>query len=477
MAVASCWCLAAVLLAMVAGGLVMPCNSIDVEYKEVYVDSKIDHFNPLVRQPSTFKQRMLISDKFFGNGSGPILVYVGNEGPIDQFWNNSGFVMELAEAFSGYIVFIEHRYYGKSVPFGDMWQQNYNYQYLTVEQALADYAIILTNLKAQLGNEKRKVVAFGGSYGGMLAAGIRFKYPNIVDGSLAASAPIFPMGKYDFYRAVTEDCERYNEQCPVRIREGYTKILSLASEGDSGFAKITSLFKLCNSLSADTLQHFLLWARNAFTIMAMADYPYPASFLGNLPAYPINQACDTVLNADDALSGLANATVTFYNATAGPAQCLDVDKEYIACADATGCGSMDQWDIQVCLEVRLASGTNNVTDMFPPTEAWSDSMYDDYCRNKYGPLLAYQDTADFYSVNFWGQNIKSASNIIFSNGDLDPWRYGGVLEAIPGAPSLVPILVKGGAHHLDLRGSDHRDPPAVTAARLLEKTIIQFWLQ
>lgn len=38
--------------------------------------------------------------------------------------------------------------------------------YLTAEQALADYAILLTDLKKNLSAEACPVVLFGGSYGG-----------------------------------------------------------------------------------------------------------------------------------------------------------------------------------------------------------------------------------------------------------------------------------------------------------------------
>ena len=54
------------------------------------------------------------------------------------------------------------RYYGESLPFGKESFEHDKVGYLTIEQAMADYAVLITELKVQFKATKSKVVAFGG---------------------------------------------------------------------------------------------------------------------------------------------------------------------------------------------------------------------------------------------------------------------------------------------------------------------------
>lgn len=56
----------------------------------------------------------------------------------------------------------------------------------------------------------------------------------------------------------------------------------------TGLKELSTTFALCKPLSSMNDYHHLLgWIRNAFTYLAMMDYPYPTSFMGNLPGYPV----------------------------------------------------------------------------------------------------------------------------------------------------------------------------------------------
>ncbi len=60
----------------------------------------------------------------------------------------------------------QHSYYGESLPFPANTDGCMNW--LTTEQAMADFAYLLRELKTQYGAENVPVIGFGGSYGGMV---------------------------------------------------------------------------------------------------------------------------------------------------------------------------------------------------------------------------------------------------------------------------------------------------------------------
>lgn len=153
---------------------------------------KVDHFN--ISDDRTYEMRYLMQNSSYDKVNGPILFYAGNEGGIWTFYNNSGFMTTtLAEKFNATVIAAEHRYYGKSMPFGDQSfnKDNGNLRYLNVQQVLEDYNALIIQLKKDIPSLKNKaVITFGGSYGGMLAAWLRMKYPHNFHGALASSAPV-----------------------------------------------------------------------------------------------------------------------------------------------------------------------------------------------------------------------------------------------------------------------------------------------
>ena len=179
------------------------------------------------------------------------MFYCGNEGAIEAFWDNTGFqTTTLAQEFKGLVVFAEHRYFGKSLPFGNDSFTKENVAYLTTEQALADFVVFLRTLKTEIIQcEDCPVIAFGGSYGGMLAAWIRMKFPNVVDGAIAASAPVIFFNSVTpldaFSQIVTNDFKiTSTPKCASVIAEGIKRLDNLIANISSADFEVYKKF-LC----------------------------------------------------------------------------------------------------------------------------------------------------------------------------------------------------------------------------------------
>lgn len=99
-----------------------------------------------------------------------------------MYVNNTGLMWENGQKLNAVLVFAEHRFFGKSLPCAGGFRECG--QYLGSQQAMADYAVLISFLRSKY--QADRCVVFGGSYGGMLAAWMRLTYPSLVDGAIAS---------------------------------------------------------------------------------------------------------------------------------------------------------------------------------------------------------------------------------------------------------------------------------------------------
>jgi lysosomal Pro-X carboxypeptidase len=549
-------------------------------------------------------------------GNSTVLFYTGNESPLEQYINNTGLMWELGERLSAQIVFVEHRYEGKSRPSPSVPNCM---AYSSSIQALADYANFIDQHLFRI--QRRPVITFGGSYGGMLSAWMRMKYPNIIAGAVAASAPVwgfprnFPRNIDSAWQVVQHGLkQQYPPTDPVKGENNFCSdnllatwpLVHVLAEIEAGRDLLTKSFRLCEPLRASegNGQTLIDWAQSPWFDFAEGSFPYPSSYIpyalthnenAKLPAWPLQAACwvnsslhqnlgvvfdgnisnvqyeisyatdgtiaidwdqtrvspedrqrlaespvvaKLLSNVRDAVSVWFNVThdVACYNLTAAPNRdskdrWIDAKtfrKLYSPRPDPSMLCSAElekgSWPALCCNEVMNliitdASGLGR-DFLWPPSHPRGTSTYadtiisrnrttvDDFCQDPEGVFGYSQEPPDpwatWYDVYYGGIHIESHSNIVFSNGLLDPWSAAGVYamdavhpfdtprktrmerseEIIPGlyvqnisqSGNMVAVIMEYGGHHTDLMYSSDNDPPSITKAREVEESYIRLWI-
>ncbi|KAG6976098.1 hypothetical protein JG688_00001735 [Phytophthora aleatoria] len=412
------------------GNLLAQCD-------EKFFTQTLDHFD--VGAP-TYQQRYFVCSNHF-RPRGVMFFYVGNEADVELYLNHTGLMWENADEFGAILVFAEHRYFGKSVPFGK--DVTKHMKYLSTEQTLADYAVLITYLK----NEWKldiPVIGFGGSYGGMLGSWFRMKYPHIVDGVIAASAPILSY---------------FGDEVPHDLG-GYSQVTTFTASAAAGSAEncvpnVRRAWPAMKTLvdTEEDIDALMEWARDSFYSMAMGNYPYPSSYIMNgvsvLPAYPMRVACshlrDTFDEAEEGelelLRAFSKTIGVYYNSTH--------DKECFQLSALSDEDAMDSnfWDYLYCAELYGPTTTDGVKDMFW-SAAWNFTADNANCHAVFG-----------IDARIMWPTVHYATGVLRNYSD-----------------SVVAVHIEGGAHHLDLMFSNPLDPEPLKAARATETQHMHKWM-
>ena len=430
-------------------------------------------------QKDTFNQRYYVYDKTYKAG-GPIFFYTGNEGNVELYTNCTGLMWENAAEFGALLVFAEHRFFGESMPCPGGFTQCGDY--LSTEQAMADYAKLISYVKTTQYPDAGATVVFGGSYGGMLAAWMRMRYPHQVQGAIASSAPIGcmdPNFKGDTYwKVVTHDATAAGGSqpaCSQVVFDTLTAIKAAIPTSDSSRADLERELKLCGPVKSTDGELMMLFLQAAFDALAMGNYPYPTNYIAGTPerpapAWPMRKACDYLQPGLPWITNLRNmkSAIDIINNGSGVATCYNISGYNPATYSAI-------WDFMVCTadlpnELPYFSAAGAPNDMFPAQAPFTHEMLNQHCQSTFGQTPRY----GYYNQALGVDAVAASSNIVFANGLLDPWSSGGIMSNV--SDSVLAFIIPEGAHHLDLFFSNPQDPPSVTQVRKQEVAQIRKWV-
>ncbi|OIW01984.1 hypothetical protein TanjilG_14015 [Lupinus angustifolius] len=425
---------------------------------------RLDHFNYKPDSYSTFPQRYIINFKHWGGAksNAPIFAYFGAEEPMPEDIY-VGLLEDNAPKFNALVVYIEHRYYGNSTPFGSFEESMKNETtrgYFNSAQAIADYADVLLHIKNTWSAQHSPIIIFGGSYGGMLASWFRLKYPHVALGALASSAPILYFDgiapHHGYFYVVTKDFRETSESCYNTIRKSWYVIDRVAKK-PNGLSILSNRFKTCKKLSTSSnLKNYLI-----LMYSGVAQYNDPHK--------------NTLKVICDAIDGAANKTDVLGQIFEGV---VAYDSEKQPCYEMEGIKEPSETDIgyawQTCSEMVMPIGIDREDSLFQPNP-FNMKEFVNYCKNQYGVVPQPHWVTTYYGGSDLKLNFKRfASNIIFSNGLMDPYSSGEVLNNI--SDSIIALTTKNGSHCLDLRPVEPSDPLWLTTQRNTEVKIIKGWI-
>ncbi|KAF4662481.1 hypothetical protein FOL47_006216 [Perkinsus chesapeaki] len=398
---------------------------------------KVDHFN---MSSGYFEQAFYLNREFYDTAQQIAILYLGDFADYPD--NCPAGMKAVAEANKFAIVILEHRYSGSSFPTSDVSAPKLK-QLLTIHQTVEDCPTILPHRKEHLNAPNLKIILFGDSYPGALAAWVRQKHPAQFVGAVSSSSAFdvqLALEKYSTIEA--DDLSNKNlggsEACLEKVVKAHKTFGDWLGSADKG-RQLERKFKLCkNQLEARSNQIALYssqiesWSDRLLGIFVQENDPECKEVYCN-----IERVCKRLGETEDPLDAVASVYLVNNPVPAGACRLVEWPFLMKRLTDPHNKSGERMREFVYCrgfAQRQPCTEKNNcpwlrTDDVLKQAITACEAF--DISEEKLKKYVAEVQT------EYGGKELSGATNILSINGGADPWISASITEDKVGVRALV----------------------------------------
>ncbi|KAM4742724.1 thymus-specific serine protease [Anableps anableps] len=444
--------------------------------KEGQLYQPLDHFNR--QNVNTFPQRFFVNEAYWQQPHGPVFLYIGGEGPIYDFDVLAGHHVDMAKEHGALLLAVEHRFYGDSInPDG---LKTENLADLSSQQALVDLAVFHQYISQSFNLSSRNTwISFGGSYSGSLSAWFRGKFPSLVYGAVASSAPVKAKLDFSEYSNVVgmglmNEAVGGSEKCLAKVREAF--VLVEAALLDGNFTKVAVDFGCCQTPTNPDDQMELM-QNLADIIMGSVQYNEEGVLMS------IRELCGVMTDTTEekkaeieAYNRLVKLSKLYRSSSEEP--CLDTShektvKDLLDTSHKNSRRAERQWTYQTCTEFGFYQTCEDTACPFSGMVTLQAQTK--ICAKVFGISQHSLPSRIAFTNSYYGGDNPHTYRVLYVNGGVDPWKELSVVE--DSSEEAQTVFIKDTAHCADMSRERLTDRDSLKKARQEIEKHVARWLR
>ncbi|KAK5868274.1 hypothetical protein PBY51_009304, partial [Eleginops maclovinus] len=347
---------------------------------------------------------------------------------------------------------------------------------------LADLAVFHQYISQSFSLSRRNIwISFGGSYSGALSAWFRGKFPHLVFGAVASSAPVEAKLDFSAYSnavglSLMNEAVGGSEKCVSAVREAFGAVEALMFRNVSQVAKDFS----CCQIPKDQQDQVELMQSLADIVMGTVQYNEESVLMS------ISDLCGVMTNQSEAYEEereayhrLVQLSQIYRSSSEEP--CLDVShektvKDLMDTTVQSERRTARQWTYQTCTEFGFYQTCEDASCPFSGMVTLRSQT--EICLELFGITQNSLPGHIAFTNTYYGGDDPHTLRVLYVNGGVDPWKELSVVgNRTDGGEEAERVFIKDSAHCADMMRGRATDRRSLKTARQEIERHVRSWLK